>query len=212
TLNRVGGGATMTVQVATPAFHLTNLIGTTTDPYTSPSFPVVGTLNVGANKLAGTYTANLSVPYNDGVGANTTTLTVTAVVIGPITIANTQALHFGTAVRGTVAGTIVLTPAGVRSSTGGVTLMTGAPLATPASFTVTGNANSTFAITLPASAPLTSGANSLNASAFTSTPSLTGSLSAGGTQSLAVGGTLNVAANQAEGDYAGTFNVTVAYN
>ena len=48
---------------------------------------------------------------------------------------------------------------------------------------------------------------------FTSSPSgINGLLSAGGTQTLYVGGTLNVGATQVAGVYAGTFDVTVTYN
>ena len=41
---------------------------------------------------------------------------------------------------------------------------------------------------------------------------VTGTLSADGNDSFTVGGTLTVAAAQTAGEYAGTFNVTVAYN
>ncbi|WP_373861577.1 DUF4402 domain-containing protein [Burkholderia multivorans] len=41
---------------------------------------------------------------------------------------------------------------------------------------------------------------------------LGGTAGTAGTQTVYVGGTLNVAGNQAPGAYSGTFNVTVAYN
>jgi hypothetical protein len=47
---------------------------------------------------------------------------------------------------------------------------------------------------------------------FTSLPSETGRLDNGGRQTLFVGGTLNVNANQLYGDYTGILNVTVEYN
>ena len=47
---------------------------------------------------------------------------------------------------------------------------------------------------------------------FTSSPSVTGLLNAAGTQSLAVGATMAVSANQEDGNYFGTFAITVSYN
>jgi hypothetical protein len=52
----------------------------------------------------------------------------------------------------------------------------------------------------------------MTATTFTSTPTSTGTLSTSGTLPLAVGATLNVAADQIPGDYAGNFAVTVTYN
>jgi hypothetical protein len=67
---------------------------------------------------------------------------------------------------------------------------------------------------LPSTAlTITSGANTMTVTAFSSTPSATGLLTAG-TQTLTVGATLNVAAAQAPGVYvsATPFSVTVNYN
>ena len=51
-------------------------------------------------------------------------------------------------------------------------------------------------------------------STFVSNPAVTGQLTAGGTQTLTVGATLNVAAAQPSGVYVNPagFNVTVNYN
>jgi hypothetical protein len=108
-----------------------------------------------------------------------------------------------------------MTPAGVRSVTGGCTLpaVTGSPAA--AVFNVTGAANYTYAITLPGAATTISfGANNMTVDTWSSTPGGTGTLSAGGSQTLTVGATLNVAGSQPAGTYvSGTpFAVTVNYN
>jgi hypothetical protein len=47
---------------------------------------------------------------------------------------------------------------------------------------------------------------------FTSSPSVTGALSTGGTQTLTVGATLNVAAGQAAGTYTNATGVPVTVN
>lgn len=141
------------------------------------------------------------------------TATATAQIIAPIAIAKTTDMHFGQVVSSGVAGTVVLTPAGGRSVTGGVTLGNATSVAA-ASFSVTGEGTNTYAITLPsADVTLTSGANTMTANTFTSTPSGTGTLTAGA-QTLTVGATLNVGVSQASGTYVtGTaFTVTVAYN
>ena len=142
------------------------------------------------------------------------TATATGTIIAPIAISKTADMNFGNIVSGAALGTVVLTPAGVRSKTGGVFLPGTAGTVAAASFTVTGAIGFTYAITLPAAATtVTSGGNTMTVDTWTSTPTVTGTL-AGGTQTLTVGGTLNVAANQAAGLYvSGTaFTVTVAYN
>ncbi len=138
-----------------------------------------------------------------------------ATIVTPITIAKTADINFGNVAINTIAGTVVLTTAGSRTSTGGVTLPAVAGTVTAASFNVTGAANYTYSITLPGSATtLTSGANSMTASTFTSNPATTGTLNGSGTQTVKVGATLNVSASQAAGSYTSStpFTVTVNYN
>ena len=135
----------------------------------------------------------------------------TARVVTPISIAKTADMNFGDVVAGGSAGTVALTPAGVRSATGGATLGNAGGVAA-AAFTVSGQGSATYAITLPASTTVTSGGNSMTVDTFASNPSGTGALSAGGSQALTCGATLNVGASQASGTYTGTFNVTVTYN
>ena len=143
------------------------------------------------------------------------TATASATIVAPIAITKTVDMNFGNAAVNASLGTILLTPASTRSATGGVTFLTGTPgTVTAASFTVTGLAAATYSITLPGAATtVTSGANTMTVDNWTSTPTPTGTL-AGGTQTLTVGATLNVAASQPAGVYiSGTpFTVTVNYN
>ncbi|HTL06956.1 MAG TPA: DUF4402 domain-containing protein [Chitinophagaceae bacterium] len=148
-------------------------------------------------------------------GQATATATATATIVTPISITKNVDMNFGNvAVQTGTGGTVVLTPAGARSITGGVTLPVVNGTVTAASFTVDGQGTYTYAITLPSTdLTISSGSNSMIVNTFTSTPSATGALTAG-TQTLNVGATLNVSAAQAAGVYvSGTpFNVTVNYN
>lgn len=145
----------------------------------------------------------------------TATTTATATIVTPISITKTVDMNFGNvAVQAATGGTVILDPAGSRTSTGGVTLPATTGTVSAASFTINGNSSYTYSITLPSSAvTLTNGAATMTATTFTSTPSATGTLTAG-TQTLTVGATLNVGAAQTAGVYvSGTpFNVTVNYN
>lgn len=151
----------------------------------------------------------------------TTTGNATATVIRPITISNSVDLAFGNVVPSGVAGTLTLTAASstVATPAGGITQPATTPgTRTAALFTVGGEGGFTYAITLPSTAQTITGpaAATMTVTAFTSSPSATGVLSnaigAAGTQSLYVGGTLNVGVGQAAGNYTGTFSVTVDYN
>jgi len=129
-----------------------------------------------------------------------------------ITLIQTSGLNFGDIFPSGVAGTVVMPPVGVRSFTGGVALAT-TGTSNAAAFNVTGKKSATYAITFATptinlSAP---GATDMVVSAFT-TSAGSGTLSATGTQSFTVGATLAVGVDQLDGDYSGTFGVTVTYN
>jgi hypothetical protein len=130
-----------------------------------------------------------------------------------IAISPTQELAFGSVVAGSGgAVTISVNPLG-RSASGGVTVLPSGTW-TAASFRVTGDALTTYSITLPPDGvvQLTSGSNSMAVNNFTSNPALSGDLGASGAQTVNVGATLNVGINQPTGAYSGTFTVTVNYN
>ena len=143
-------------------------------------------------------------------------------VIAPITIAKNLSLEFGNVVAG--AGTVTIAAAdGARTNTP-QTLSPGATqqgLVRAATFDMTGEGTSTYAITLPATAVELSQtgtpANKMTVTAFTVAGTgvdsvlKTGVLAAGAA-TLNVGATLNVAAAQPAGAYTGTYAVTVAYN
>jgi len=151
----------------------------------------------------------------------TETTAAAANIITPIAITETSSLHFGTmAVLAGTGGTCVLSTQGVRTATDGVNLSVQSPGATNAAYNVSGAVNTTYAITLPSTITVnesTSGSSMTINSILARTASagadgLTGTLSADGTDSFTVGGTLNVTAGQSTGLYSGTFDVTVAYN
>jgi hypothetical protein len=145
----------------------------------------------------------------------TATATATGKIVAPLTITKVNDMNFGTvAVSSSTAGTVILAPAGTRSVTGGAQVVVTGGGGTAASFNITGEGTSTYAITLPADGTVTviSGANSMPVNTFTSSPATTGTLSSGA-QTVTVGATLEVAAGQATGTYtSAAFNVTVAYN
>ena len=142
------------------------------------------------------------------------TATATATIVTPIAIANVSDMDFGNVASSGTAGTVELTPAGARSTTGGVTLPATTGTVSAATFTVTGEDGFSYVITLPAVATtITYGGNTMTVNTWTSNPSGTGTLT-GGTSTLTVGATLNVGINQPAGTYvSGTpFTVTVNYN
>lgn len=144
------------------------------------------------------------------------TATVTATIVAPISITKDVDMNFGNvAVQSSTGGTVVLSPAGVRTTTGGVTLPTTTGDVFAASFTVSGVDGYTYSITLPTAAvTITNTAgNTMTVTDFTSSPAGTGTLT-GGSETLNVGATLNVTAAQPPGTYvsATPFTVTVNYD
>ena len=132
--------------------------------------------------------------------------TARAQILRQIPIANTSDLDFGTIVSGTAASTVIVTPVGARTCGVGLTC-TGAT--TGANFNIVGTNNAIVTVTGSNTVTLTSGTNTMTAALVRSGAAVT--LSATGTGSVQVGGTLAVGATQADGAYTGTFNVTVDY-
>jgi hypothetical protein len=150
-------------------------------------------------------------------------LTPCAASAQQVALSNTRGLDFGRFVAGS-GGTIVLSPSGLRSRTGGVILLN-SPSAGQAAFSATqstldtgrGRPGTTAAtatstaviVSVPANGAtyLTSGANSMAVGDFVTQDALL-AVGSGGA-SLAVGATLVVAPNQPPGNYSGTFSVIV---
>lgn len=137
-----------------------------------------------------------------------------ATVVTPISILKTTNMSFGNVAVSSLGGTVVLPATGTRTTTGGVTLPATNGTVTAAQFTVSGQADYTYAITLPTTLTITKAVTNetMLVNAFT-TPAATGTLT-GGTQAFFVGATLNVSALQVAGLYENTtgFAVTVNYN
>lgn len=142
----------------------------------------------------------LAVTVQVGVSAN---------VIQAVSITKNTDLSFGTfGPSSSSSGTIVVSPAGARSSTGGVGFVVTDP-GNAATFSLSGNPGTAFAVSMPASVTINSGSNSMLVDNFTTKLS-NSSLSAQAAL-LAVGATIHVQKNQALGKYTGNFAVTVDY-
>lgn len=133
-----------------------------------------------------------------------------AAVVGINLTANSN-LGFGQAVATVTPGAVTVSPEGVRTVSGGVVLGNGFG-ASAASFTVTGEPNVNYSITLPSSGVLTGAGSSMSVDEFTSSPDGSGNLGPGGTQVVTLGATLHVGAPQLSAAYSGTYFVTVSYN
>ena len=135
-----------------------------------------------------------------------------AVTLRPLSIVNTEDLDFGTMLRPTVAGTVVINPTNdARSVTGGVTAAGGTPRA--AQFFTYGGPLQNVQVNrgpLPVLNRVGGGA-SMNVTGLTLNGPTLRFLTAAGLLDLRVGGTLAVGANQLEGDYSGTFQIIVTY-
>lgn len=147
------------------------------------------------------------------------TATASGTVVQPITITAAENLNFGNFAPG-AGGTITVSTSGARTASGVVAIGTDA---SAARFDVAGTASATYSITHAGTAVLTNTTgggetmalakfSDLDAGNITSGNVATGTLSNLGAQSIYVGGTLSVAANQAPGLYTGSVIATVEYN
>ncbi len=148
--------------------------------------------------------------------------TSNAAVVSRLSFFSTTDMDFGTIVRGTGSGTVVMAPTGVRTATG-VTLIGGN--GTAAAFVGRGTFNQIVSISMVAS-PITitrvGGTETMQVGTFvigsapttvilTTTPLLFRIGSANGIFGFNVGATLTVNPNQAEGNYQGSFAIVLNY-
>lgn len=135
-----------------------------------------------------------------------------AAILSPLSFIKRADLNFGTIVV-TGVGTAVVDPlSGSETTTGAVTKSGTA--AHPARFTSTGSKNAVVHIKLPQN-PITvtrvGGTETMTVSNWTLDGPTNRKIPLNTTFDFAVGATLNVGANQAEGAYLGTFAITVQY-
>jgi Domain of unknown function (DUF4402) len=149
-------------------------------------------------------------------GSASATATSSATIVTPIAIVKASNLDFGNvAISALNLGTVTMpaTLAGIRVASGGVTLPVVDGTHQAASFTVSGDGDYAYTVTLPSSSvEIEDGLNVMQVSGLN--VSADAGLLAAGTQTIYVGGVLNVAAAQPAGDYLSTtpFTVIVDYN
>jgi hypothetical protein len=137
----------------------------------------------------------------------------TATIVKSISIEKNADLQFGKIIAGSTAGQVQIQTDGSRTiAAGDVVLFNQGSDHQAAAFKTIGSPNATYYLSFPSSVSLTgpTGSDPMTIEGFVH--SATGTLSASGEETFNVGATLNVGANQAAGEYAGTFSVIAAYN
>ena len=201
----LGGGITVDTWTSNPVGFSTGGILPT-----APITMLIGaTLHIPPAATAGIYTATISlVTIFDQVTLNPSappiTLTVTVTIINPMTLTVLQNLNFGTvAVQGAV-GNCVVSPTTVRTATGGVKLVSAAPVAASAQVRANGPAGSTFALTFTPGS-MTGPGTAITVDTFTHNSA---ALSGTGQNTFNVGATAHLNFPQTAGTYTGTFTIT----
>lgn len=138
--------------------------------------------------------------------AASATGTATAKILRQITLTKTSDLQYATIISGATASTVAVSTAGGVTCGAGLTC-TGTT--TAGSFSVQGTNGAVVLVGGDSSVTLNGSLGGTMSSTLTySSPNITLGTTGGNFQ---VGGTLSVGANQASGDYSGTFNVTANY-
>jgi hypothetical protein len=144
--------------------------------------------------------------------APATQATADATIIYPVTVTKLQDMDFGY-VSVTTAGTAVLEPnADTYATTGGVVPVGGSPHS--AEFVGASKDSAVVNIKVPNKPSVLTrvgGTETMTVSNFTLQGQSKRNIAKASSFTFRVGGTLNVAAGQAEGTYVGTFDVTVQY-
>lgn len=136
---------------------------------------------------------------------------IRAKIVAPVTVTETQGLDFGTILAPTdSAKKVTISTDGSRSDDGsGILVNTN--IGKAGLFNVTGAEKQSMKINVPSSATLTgTGSDKMTVDNFVTEPANNLTLS-GTSGQIKVGADLTVSQGQAEGDYTGTYTVTVSY-
>ncbi|QPC98906.1 DUF4402 domain-containing protein [Qipengyuania soli] len=143
---------------------------------------------------------------------NTKTVSGTAnvTIAQPAQIQKVDDLRFGVIVRPAGAGMVEIDPSGTITANIDISAYPGNR--GPSRFLLVGDNNRRFLVFLPSRIDITNGTATMRVDRFRMN-AVNGStrFDANGRYNLYVGGRLNVGANQAVGQYSGTFDVTVVY-
>lgn len=155
----------------------------------------------------------ISVPAPARAATPATDATATAIVLRPLTLLRLRNLDFGGLLSSATAGTAILEPSsGAVTTTGGVVAASGPT--TSARFIGAGTRKTPVIVRIPKN-PVTltrvGGTETMTVSNWTMDGATTRIIQENETFEFRVGGTLNVAANQMQGTYVGTFDVTAQY-
>lgn len=128
----------------------------------------------------------------------------------PLNIQRTTDLRFGSFITGSTPGTVTISPTGMRTATGGVTLLPTEP-GRPATFVIRGKPYAPYLLDLPPEVSIHQDGHELRIDQFKPHPDrgiLSGEFPQG-RQIVQVGATLHVKPNQRSGAYQFRFEVGV---
>lgn len=177
------------------------------------TFYVSGRLSIPTNQTAQSgLTGSFTVGVEDISAAEFTDTTANgaASILAPISISSTTSMNFGTVGVAVTSGSLEIMPDGTTIPIN-VTELAGG-IASEGVFTVTGDGNAAYSVTLPTSTILSSGPNTVTVDSFNHDGGATPTIAGGGSRDLAIGATLNIGNNQLSGTYSGNYSVTVNYN
>ncbi|MCA3580309.1 MAG: DUF4402 domain-containing protein [Bradyrhizobium sp.] len=174
--------------------------------------PILGDGNSTATTATGGYYVSVLKGAGATPAASGTNVAISGTVRRNLTVAKVTDLVFGNVRLPTVGtGTVTMpTASNTRTVANGAAAL-GGITATRAQFTITGQGSTAVAMSVSASPlTLTSGTDTVSTTLVLS--ATTGTLAAGGTLTVYVGGTVTLPSTAVGGSYSGSFNFTASYN
>ena len=142
----------------------------------------------------------------------------TGTIVQPLTLTKNNDLAFGSIVRpSSGTNTVVINETtGARALSGGGNAAAITSTTSRATYTVDGEGGQAYSVTVPANFTMTRGGGVetllVTLVSTASSGTLSGSAGSAGSAAFGVGGSFPLTSTTATGAYAGSFNVTVAYN
>lgn len=143
--------------------------------------------------------------------AATETVGADAHIIPAVTLGTPTDINFGTIAADAAGGTAVI--AASSGATTSCATLTCVGASNPGAILVTSASGETVSVSFATAGAVTLSTGGATPSTMSMTPTLsTSSFTSTGSDTVYVGGTLTLAANQAAGNYSGSFDVNIDYN